>query len=138
MDRQYRSLRRCKRYQLPNYPGVYFLRRGETVIYIGGSQNAAVRLAAHVGKKDFDSVLVMSVEESNVRQVERYWIRRLKPELNKTNKTNIAKEDPRWSRISVRFPVRLADKLEKVAHENYVNQTTYLIQLLQKHFKKAK
>ena len=42
----------------------------------------------------------------------------------------------KWKTKLFRLPNELARELERAAFESRVNQTTYLIQLLQKHFNK--
>ena len=44
----------------------------------------------------------------------------------------------KWKTKLFRLPSELARELERAAFENRVNQTTYLIQLLQRHFKRTK
>ena len=83
IDPRFSSLEQCQRLQPPNYSGVYFLRRGEEIVYVGQSKNVACRIADHINKKFFDSILIMSVPLEALSSVETYWIGRLKPVLNR-------------------------------------------------------
>jgi hypothetical protein len=84
IDARFTSLENCQLLQPHNYSAVYFLRRGEEIVYVGQSKNVACRIAAHINKKLFDSVLIMPVPEEVLSSVEMYWITRLKPNLNRS------------------------------------------------------
>jgi hypothetical protein len=84
IDPRFTSLENCQLLQPPNYSGVYFLRRGEEIVYVGQSKNVAYRIAAHINKKFFDSILIMSVPLEALSSVETYWIGQLKPVLNRS------------------------------------------------------
>jgi hypothetical protein len=84
IDPYFTSLENCQPLQPHNYSAVYFLRRGEEVIYIGQSKSVVRRIANHIGKKSFDSILIMPVPADELSSVEIYWIKKLKPILNRT------------------------------------------------------
>jgi hypothetical protein len=84
IDPRFTSLDNCQSLQPPNYSGVYFLRYGERILYVGQSKNVARRIADHINKKFFDSILIMPVPLEALCSVETYWIRRLKPVLNRS------------------------------------------------------
>jgi hypothetical protein len=82
IEERFSSLAKCEPVHLANYPGVYFLCQGDTVIYVGQARNVVRRVADHFGKKDFHAVMVLRVPVELVHSVEAYWIRRLRPKLN--------------------------------------------------------
>jgi hypothetical protein len=86
IDPRFTSLANCQLLEPHNYPGVYFLRRGEEIVYVGQSKNIAYRIADHIGRKSFDSVLIMPVPEEALDAVEMHWIRRLELVLNRPTK----------------------------------------------------
>lgn len=83
LDPHFQSLDNAQALALANYSGVYFLCQGATVVYVGRSKNIARRLMGHLGHKDFDTVMVMSVPKERLASVELHWVRRLQPRLNK-------------------------------------------------------
>jgi hypothetical protein len=79
------SLSNCQPIQLPTYSGVYFLRQGPTIVYVGQSRNIAGRVATHWADnhKEFDSIEAMQVPEEQLDLVEQYWIQNLQPRYNR-------------------------------------------------------
>lgn len=70
-----------------NWKGyVYFLVKGEFVVYVGMTTTISNRLANH-RRTDFDYVYLMDGPKFHVHlgPIERYFIRRLWPILNKLN-----------------------------------------------------
>lgn len=69
---------------------IYFLFRGDEIVYIGQSASLLQRISTHSfckdNKKDFDSVAVISSDKEHVKAEERAYINYHKPEYNKTNK----------------------------------------------------
>jgi hypothetical protein len=66
----------------PAGPGLYFLVKDETVIYIGSSDYPSRRVwtHAHTKGKDFDAEVYLSVPEGDdLLAAERHWIRTLCP-----------------------------------------------------------
>lgn len=60
--------------------GVYFLCKGDEVVYVGQSINPAIRIATHnQSEKDFDRVYLMPVPESELDDVEGSFIHHLQP-----------------------------------------------------------
>jgi hypothetical protein len=84
IDPRFASLESCQPLSTHDYSGVYFLRLGEVVVYVGQSQSVVRRIAAHIGKKPFDSMLIMPVPKEALSSVERYWIRKLQPIWNQS------------------------------------------------------
>jgi Ribbon-helix-helix protein, copG family len=80
---RFQSLDNAQALTLANYPGVYFLCQGATIVYVGRAKNIARRLMGHLGRRDFDGVMVMRVPKERLASVEMHWIRRLQPRLNK-------------------------------------------------------
>lgn len=68
--------------------GVYFLVKGSKIIYVGQSLQPAVRLKNHICEKDFDKVFFMETPENLLLEVERYYIGKFKPELNRDKNPN--------------------------------------------------
>ncbi len=72
IDPRFTSLKNCQLLQPPNYSGIYFLRREEEIVYVGQSKNVARRIADHINKKFFDSILIMPVPLEARSAVEAY------------------------------------------------------------------
>jgi hypothetical protein len=62
------------------FSGVYFLYKGDQLYYIGQSRNVGKRLAKRVGT--FDSAKAIRVPEEDLKEVELYWIKALRPKWN--------------------------------------------------------
>lgn len=98
--------------------GVYFLCRGEKVVYVGQSMNVFSRVAAHAARIEgvFDRAFYVPCCRALLNETERYWIRKLQPELNsafveKVSATPIAAMSEADAEIddqeiAVRFAVR--------------------------------
>jgi hypothetical protein len=54
----------------PRGPAVYFLCRGDDVVYVGQSQEPARRAPAHIGYKDFDRAYYVPIPADDLLQVE--------------------------------------------------------------------
>jgi hypothetical protein len=70
-------------------PGVYFLCLGSEVVYVGQSVNPTVRADVHAKsseRKNFDRVYVFPCPESELKEVEAAFIKKLRPPLNGRNK----------------------------------------------------
>lgn len=81
--------------------GVYFLIHGEEVVYVGQSLSVASRVHDHVSKKEkvFDRAVYLPVPPSDLSQVERAFIRVLRPRYNDThNGYAVTDEDAMWVR----------------------------------------
>lgn len=72
----------ASRVPLLSGPGVYFLWRGDEIIYICMSRTFHTRLASHLWCKQFDTYSFVPVPEQHVLQVEAALIRKFRPELN--------------------------------------------------------
>lgn len=72
---------------LPAPPAVYFLVRGELVVYVGQSIAMVGRLRQHVTAKDFERVFYVVVPEAELLRVEAAFIRILRPLYNGTAST---------------------------------------------------
>lgn len=69
---------------LPYYgPAVYFLYKGDEVVYVGKAVKALRRVGEHVGSKDFDAVSWIACKAEELDELERRAILRFKPPLNK-------------------------------------------------------
>lgn len=62
--------------------GIYFLRKGREIVYIGQSVNVYSRIASHKASKDFDTVDFMPCDRSKLDDLEGFFIRLLQPKLN--------------------------------------------------------
>lgn len=70
--------------QMPKHgyqPGIYFLCKGEDVVYVGQSVTPSSRIATHSqdANKDFDRVYLLPVPESELNNVEAAFIHHIKP-----------------------------------------------------------
>lgn len=69
---------------------IYFLFDGDEVVYIGRTTYGIDRVYRHRteagGYKEFDSVTMLECELRELEEMERKWIRRLKPRYNKYHK----------------------------------------------------
>lgn len=63
--------------------GIYFLVRGETVVYIGSSRNVLPRIAAHKKDKVFDSYFIVEANEDDLLNIETEYIAEFTPEYNR-------------------------------------------------------
>lgn len=62
--------------------GIYFLLKGERIVYVGQSTNLHTRLSHHQSRIDFDSVSFVSCDQEDLDVLESMYIHRLKPEKN--------------------------------------------------------
>lgn len=77
-------------YELPTellnrYPsGIYFLCKGQELVYIGQSSDIVSRVRIHLreNKKEFDRVLFIAVQESMLHEVESRLINEYRPKFN--------------------------------------------------------
>ena len=68
-------------------PGVYFLLRGSTIVYIGQSTAVPARVINHrsgVDAKDFDRAVYLPLPRTELDRVEGLLIRALNPEYNRS------------------------------------------------------
>lgn len=70
----------------PSGPCIYFLCRGDEVVYIGQSINLSSRLGQHLDMKHFDRVFYVSVPREDLTWRELELINQYQPELNKQGK----------------------------------------------------
>ena len=63
---------------------VYFLMRGEMCVYVGQTKNLASRICGH-GNKSYDNVLYLHVADDVRIRMEMEFIKRIKPEYNKSH-----------------------------------------------------
>lgn len=66
-------------------PCVYFLVRGNEVLYVGQTVNLGRRILAHRNVIPFERVFYLDVADVEMGAVERAWIRRLNPPYNRTH-----------------------------------------------------
>jgi len=62
--------------------GVYFLKKGDEIVYVGQSIAVFSRVQQHKSRKDFDSVTVLPCAPDQLNNLEGFFIRLLKPKLN--------------------------------------------------------
>lgn len=60
-------------------PGIYFLCKGDEVVYVGQSLTPQSRVISHIRTKDFDSAFFMPVPASEMNEFEAAMILHLKP-----------------------------------------------------------
>lgn len=65
--------------------GVYFLVKGDRVVYVGQSTNLSMRIASHATTKDFDSVAYVPCLREDLDLVESLYIHVLRPCENGTH-----------------------------------------------------
>lgn len=96
-----------QRQEVPIFSGgvVYFLMRGDIVVYVGMSTRLLSRINDHAANKDFDSIAYIKVDGVELAMVEDFNIEHHQPELN------------------VRRPTK-KDLLAAVAKEVYSNGLT--------------
>ena len=83
-----REIERLREIAIGDYPpGVYFLTKGQEVVYIGQSVNPLGRVNTHCGDpyKDFDRAYMLPVPRSMLDDVEGALIRTMRPKLNGTH-----------------------------------------------------
>lgn len=64
--------------------GIYFLLKGEEVVYVGKATNFIDRLIAHIDDKDFDSYSVVECSKDEIDELETEYIYEYMPIYNKT------------------------------------------------------
>lgn len=68
--------------------GVYFLRKGDEIVYVGQSISVYGRVAQHKREKDFDTVTFLPCQPEDLNNLEGFFIRLLRPRLNGSNAYN--------------------------------------------------
>ena len=99
---------------LRKQPGVYFLIKEDEVVYVGQSEDVPVRIRSHKhgGLIEFDHVYYLHVNPENLVEVEKYYIRLLKPKRNRRSisqlftkkQKNVTKIQKSHSKISKNIP----------------------------------
>jgi hypothetical protein len=69
--------------------GVYFLRRGQEIVYVGQSVAVHSRVSQHRKDKHFDNVLFLPCEREELNNLEGFFIRLLRPQLNGHSKDGV-------------------------------------------------
>lgn len=67
--------------------GVYFLMHKDTIVYVGQSVNVYRRTDGHLKAKLFDRITVIECPKEDLDRVERLYIEKFKPALNKLGKS---------------------------------------------------
>lgn len=62
--------------------GVYFLCMHGKVVYVGKSENLFSRIGTHTSFKVYDSIFYLEVPASDLIEVESFFIRKIKPQGN--------------------------------------------------------
>lgn len=65
--------------------GVYFLRQGDEIVYVGQSISVYNRVNQHRSSKQFDSVTLLPCKPEQLNNLEGFFIRLLRPKLNGHN-----------------------------------------------------
>ncbi len=68
--------------QAPHLVGVYFLVKGERVVYVGQSTNILTRIATHQQAKDFDRFAFVPCAREDLDVLESLYIHGLRPAMN--------------------------------------------------------
>lgn len=66
------------------YPCIYYLFKGEEIVYVGSTANIYSRIAKHIKTKDFDSFTYRKVTNKDIFEVEAREIIKHQPKLNLT------------------------------------------------------
>lgn len=95
--------------QLPveRITGIYFLWRGDELVYVGQSRNLTERVLGHIqmGSKVFDGVSYIEHPLKGLTRFERFLIERLLPKYNKCSFSNRCRKERSWG-----LPPRLTRK----------------------------
>jgi hypothetical protein len=65
--------------------GIYFLRKGPAIVYVGQSVNVYIRASQHRATKDFDSVDFIPCPRERLDELEGFFIRLIRPAQNGYN-----------------------------------------------------
>ena len=113
-------------FQVPAGPVVYFLVDDGEVVHVGAAKCLVRRLADHFGKKakggwDFDSVQYIETTQDNLRQLERSWIRQIRPRYNKQHN-----HDEDEARKEIKASQAWLDKVEQTAEALGMDSSAYI------------
>ena len=81
--------------------GIYFLYKNEQLVYIGQSTDILLRIRNHFKEKDFDNYSYFECEISKLNQVERLFIEKYTPLLNKCLNIKERKERKKQKHLTV-------------------------------------
>lgn len=83
-----KSVCRLRRLRRPPFAFLYFLTRGDDIVYIGATTDLNARLCCHKKRLAglFDDVFYVKVNSRDMFTVEAELIRRVKPPLNRTHR----------------------------------------------------
>lgn len=62
--------------------GIYFLIKGEEIVYVGQSTNIFYRVGQHEGVKDFDTFTYLECDKEHLDLLEARYITKIKPKYN--------------------------------------------------------
>lgn len=62
--------------------GVYFLTKGDRVVYVGKGKNPAIRVMSHCGDKSFDGFFIVNAPKSEIGRLEVFFIKKFRPIFN--------------------------------------------------------
>ncbi len=81
---------------LPDACGIYFLVKGDTIVYVGQSITLFSRLYMHRDErtKEFDRYTFLKCLPHQLAEFERYYIRKFQPLYNKTHKPKLPRKGP--------------------------------------------
>lgn len=100
--------------------GIYLLKQGEKVVYVGSSEKVETRITQHQNdsSKTFDSYQVIGCKESELCNLESYYIEKYKPIYNK--KSRIANK-PDYSGVFI----STANKYDKEKVLSFVKECLF-------------
>jgi len=137
---EYLSLENCREIQFPQYSGIYFLRQGSEIVYVGKAKNVTARIGEHLARKppgSIESILIMPVPKELVNRAERYWIETLQPIWNNQGSTSDSHPAPSIhsngvKRTSFTIPKNLLPHLNQLAQENGRTRSAFVSWLVRK------
>lgn len=114
-----------------NKTGIYFLIKGEQVVYIGKTTVYPMRLKWHISQKlEFDTVKFIECAENRLSFYEKRWINRFnpyynislkKPRKNAVKKIEEHRRDKKVTRYHMKF--RKLTRLSKIGFGPYYDRT---------------
>jgi len=108
-----------ERNSLPDAPGIYFVIGKDGIVYIGKSANLKQRWCRHALKylpaDQRERISFILADTEKIDELERYYIRKIKPALNMVHKT--ADSNP----LTIRFTVQEKKTYSAVAKEAGAN-----------------
>ncbi|WP_294267670.1 GIY-YIG nuclease family protein [uncultured Chryseobacterium sp.] len=106
--------------------GIYLLKEGEKVVYVGSSKNVETRVTQHQSdkSKSFDNYQVIGCNVSELANLEAYYIDKYKPEFNKNGRKAV---DPDYSNVWI----SVANKYNKQKLLDFTRECLYFYSITQ-------